>query len=71
MNVMDKHVNGNTDTFLILGGTGFIGSNLVRYLVEDRRCNVRIFHKKNSDLTNLKGLSFASVEEHLEKSEGL
>jgi len=71
MNVMDKHVNGNTDTFLILGGTGFIGSNLVRYLVEDRRCNVKVFCRKNSDLTNLKGISFVSVEGGLVKNEYL
>ena len=71
MNVMDKHVNGNTDTFLILGGTGFIGSNLVRYLAEDRRCNVKVFCRKNSDLINLKGISFVSVEGDLVKIEDL
>lgn len=45
---------------LIIGGTGFIGSNLVRFLAK-RGNEVVVYHRKDSNLENLKGISFKSV----------
>ncbi len=44
---------------LIIGGTGFIGSNLVRHLVAEGQ-NVKIFSRKNASWKNLKGVSYKS-----------
>ncbi|MDR4504201.1 MAG: NAD-dependent epimerase/dehydratase family protein [Candidatus Scalindua sp.] len=49
-----------TNRALVIGGTGFIGSNLVRYLREKGN-EVVIYHRKSSDLKNLIGLSWKSV----------
>ncbi len=50
----------NHNRILIIGGTGFIGSNLVRYLIKTGN-EVLVFHKKDSNLKNLEGLNFKSV----------
>ncbi len=42
---------------LVIGGTGFIGSNLVRFLVEKGN-EVIVYHRKDSNLENLKGIGF-------------
>jgi len=46
--------------FLVFGGTGFIGNNLVKYL-KGLGNDVVIFHRKESDLSNLRGISYTSV----------
>lgn len=46
--------------FLVIGGTGFIGSNLVRYLIEKKN-EVVVYHRKDSNLRNLNGLLFNSI----------
>jgi dihydroflavonol-4-reductase len=46
--------------FLVIGGTGFIGSNLVRYLIEKKN-EVFVYHRKDSNLRNLHGLLFQSI----------
>lgn len=45
---------------LVLGGTGFIGSNLVRYLIHTGH-EVCVYHRKESTLKNLEGLPFESI----------
>lgn len=45
---------------LVIGGTGFIGNNLIRYLI-NRGKNVNVYHRKDSNLSNLKGLNFRSI----------
>lgn len=44
---------------LVIGGTGFIGSNLVRHLVAEGQ-NVKIFSRKSASLKNLEGVSYTS-----------
>ncbi len=51
---------GKTNRVLVIGGTGFIGSNLVGYLAE-RGNEVVIYHRKDSDLKNMNGFPFKSV----------
>lgn len=50
----------NTTHVLVIGGTGFIGSNLVKHLTE-KGYEVIVYHRKNSDLKNLNGVPFKSV----------
>ncbi len=50
----------NTNQVLVIGGTGFIGSNLVGYLVEKGN-EVVIYHRKDSDLKNMNGFPYKSV----------
>lgn len=45
---------------LVIGGTGFIGSNLVRYLVRTGT-DVVVYHRHDSDLRNLQDIRFTSV----------
>ncbi len=45
---------------LVIGGTGFIGSNLVRYLLSIGE-RIKVFHRNNSSLGNLKGLNYTSI----------
>lgn len=45
---------------LVIGGTGFIGSNLVRYLI-DRGNEVVVFHRRDSNLKILEGVFFKSA----------
>jgi len=45
------------EKILIIGGTGFIGSNLVRYLAK-KGYKIAILHRKDSDLKNLYGVRF-------------
>jgi len=45
---------------LVVGGTGFLGNNLVRYLA-DTGHNVRVYHRPNSSLENLNGVNYTSV----------
>lgn len=47
-------------SILVIGGTGFIGSNLVQYLIHTGN-EVAVYHRKNSNLKNLQGLPFKSV----------
>ena len=42
---------------LVIGATGFIGSNLVRYLIRNDY-NVRIYRRSSSSLKNLSGLNY-------------
>lgn len=51
---------GDKKNFLVIGGTGFIGSNLVRYLIRAGNA-VSVYHRKDSNLRNLDGLSFESI----------
>jgi len=50
----------DTNRILVIGGTGFIGSNLVGYLAE-RGDEVVIYRRKDSDVKNLNGFPFTSV----------
>ncbi|ODS33913.1 MAG: NAD-dependent epimerase/dehydratase [Candidatus Scalindua rubra] len=50
----------NTNRILVIGGTGFIGSNLVGYLAEKGN-EVVIYHRKDSNLKNMNGFPFKSV----------
>ena len=50
----------DTNRILVIGGTGFIGSNLVGYLTE-RGNEVVVYRRKNSDAKNLNGFPFTSV----------
>ena len=45
---------------LVIGGTGFIGSNLVRHLVSLGQ-NVKLFHRNTSSLNNLEGISVTPI----------
>ncbi len=45
---------------LVIGGTGFIGSNLVRFLVKNGH-EVIVYHRKESNLKNLDGVKFKSA----------
>ena len=45
---------------LVIGGTGFIGSNLVRHLIAKGR-KVKIFSRKSASLRNLEGVSYTSL----------
>ncbi len=45
---------------LVIGGTGFVGSNLVRYL-NGLGHNVRVYHREDSSLKNLGGVSYTGV----------
>jgi len=45
---------------LVIGGTGFIGSNLVRCLVEAGD-DVTVYHREGSNLKNLEGVPFKSA----------
>jgi Nucleoside-diphosphate-sugar epimerases len=45
---------------LVIGGTGFVGSNLVRYLAGIGH-NVKVYHRSNSSLKNLDGINYSSV----------
>ena len=49
----------NKDNFLVLGGTGFIGSNLVRYLAEDRHQPVE---GDLADINNLQDILYEAME---------
>ena len=60
----------NKGKILVLGGTGFIGCNLVRYL-KDNGYSVSVFHRKGADLTNLEGVSYQSIEGDLSDLENL
>ena len=60
----------NRNRILIIGGTGFIGSNLVRYLTKTNH-EVLVYHKKESDLKNLDGLNFKSVIGNLTDNDNL
>jgi len=50
----------NGQHILVTGGTGFIGSNLVRYLLKTGN-DVAVYHRKESSLQNLADLSFESA----------
>jgi dihydroflavonol-4-reductase len=58
------------DLAFVTGGTGFVGANLVRLLLE-RGFRVRCLARPGSDRTNLKGLSVEIVEGDLLDSESL
>ena len=47
----------NINRMLVIGGTGFIGSNLVGYLA-GRGNEVVIYRRKDSDVKNLNGFPF-------------
>ncbi|MFH1654815.1 MAG: NAD-dependent epimerase/dehydratase family protein [Pseudomonadota bacterium] len=51
----------NNNRILLIGGTGFIGSNLVRYL-QEKDVEVVVFHRKSSSMKNLTGFSFTPFE---------
>jgi len=60
----------NNNRILIIGGTGFIGSNLVRYLTKANH-EVLVYHKKESNLKNLQGLNFKSIVGNLTDNNNL
>lgn len=45
---------------LVIGGTGFVGNNLVRYLSSIGH-DVRVYHRSNSSLKNLNGVNYTDV----------
>lgn len=45
---------------LVIGGTGFIGSNLVRYLAGLGH-NIKVYHREDSSLKNLDGVSYTGI----------
>ncbi|MBU1863845.1 MAG: NAD-dependent epimerase/dehydratase family protein [Candidatus Omnitrophica bacterium] len=51
----------NAKRILIIGGTGFIGGNLVRFLSEQGE-TVIVVHRKDSRLEHLQGLSYQAAE---------
>ncbi len=53
-----------TETVFVTGGTGFVGANLVRLLLE-RGYRVRALVRPDSVLDNLQGLDVEQVEGHL------
>lgn len=62
---------GYTDmNILVFGGTGFIGSNLVRYLVDCGHI-VSVYHREDSSLKNLKGLDYTGVKGNLGNEDSL
>ncbi len=49
-----------TKNILVIGGTGFVGSNLVRYL-SDTGYDVRVYHRSSSSLNNLDGVNYTGI----------
>lgn len=50
---------------LVIGGTGFVGSNLVRYLGSLGH-NIKVYHREDSSLKNLEGLDYTGVKGNLD-----
>ena len=51
---------GSAEVILVIGATGFVGSNLVRYL-SNKGKEIVIFQRPDSNLKNLEGLNFKSA----------
>jgi dihydroflavonol-4-reductase len=65
----------NLNRILVIGGTGFIGSNLIRYLLSTGK-EIAIYHREDSDLRHLNNLTFTSIigdlmdKDHVENTLG-
>lgn len=59
-----------SDTAFVTGGTGFVGANLVRLLL-DKGLRVRALVREGADLSNLKGLDVKLVQGSLSDRETL